>query len=97
MNQNDCIWDADPGPFSACYPDGSCEESYDSYWIYLQAGQRFANPYASCLGDLNGDGIDDGCGCPTDVPATSSYVMIVGAVLLLIASAAFLLRRRSAP
>ena len=98
MNQNDCIWDADPSAWSACLPDGSCEVYYDTYWTYLQGGQLappddVGDP-VPCQGDLNGDGIDDVCGCGGDVPATSHQGMAVGAVLLLIASAWFLLWRR---
>jgi hypothetical protein len=100
MNQNECSWDNGHHSWPACLPDGSCQWFSDDYWTYLQGGQQLPADNAGdplpCQGDQDGDGIDNACGCPSDVPAMSSHGMIVGAVLLLVASAAFLLWRRRA-
>ncbi len=46
-------------PAQGCLPDGSCQGFSDPR-NFLNAGGGAESP---CLGDGDGDGIDDGCGC----------------------------------
>jgi hypothetical protein len=93
VNQFGCSGTGDYDVLPACFPDGSCAFIQKPF---LEGGQTFGDMDTQCQGDQDGDGIDDACGCPTDVPALSSHGMIVGAVLLLVISVWFLLWRRRA-
>jgi hypothetical protein len=80
--------------FACCLPGGSCiladgRECYDMGGISDLA-------LTECPGDLNGDGLDDSCGCSGgDVPALSGWKPLALLTALLLAPSALRAARRT--
>jgi len=83
-----------PAGIPCCLPDGTCAVT-EALLCRLLGGTEPDVDGLYCPGDSNGNGIDDGCPCETElVPATSTRTLAVAVLLLLSASAAVLLWRR---
>jgi hypothetical protein len=90
-----CLISCDCGaPSTACcLPDGSCittEPACDCYDL----GGVPNDDLLECPGDVDGDGIDEACGCGMDVPATSGWWPLTLVVILVLATSIVWLRRR---
>ncbi|MCK4659137.1 MAG: IPTL-CTERM sorting domain-containing protein [Phycisphaerae bacterium] len=79
---------------ACCLSGGSCSELPESECE--ATGGTFQGAGSVCLGDNNGDGIDDACDPHEPIPTISEWGLIGLALLLCVAGAAVFARRRKA-
>ena len=75
---------------ACCEWDGTCSIKTQVECLLIP-GATYNGDYSSCLGDSNGNGVDDACEHP--IPAFSTYGIVILA-LLLVAAAVIVMRQR---
>ena len=79
-------------PVACCFSDGSCQHR-DPWCCDDEDGYPSPTGALVCLGDSNGDGIDDACALPP-IPTVSEWGMVAMALLVLAAGAVVFARMK---
>ncbi|MEE8417595.1 MAG: sialidase family protein, partial [candidate division Zixibacteria bacterium] len=80
-----------PSVGACCSPGGACQEMTEEDCI--AAGREWIGPGTECLGDNNGNGIDDACEIQ-EIPTLSEWGMLIMGLLLLTIGTVAVVRRR---
>jgi parallel beta-helix repeat protein len=70
---------------ACCLPDNTCEQMMEDTCIALAGEEGFNGVGSPCLGDNDGNGYDDACEPPAEVPAVSTWGLVILALLFLTA------------
>jgi hypothetical protein len=80
---------------ACCLADGSCEDLVSSATCLDLEGE-FRGAGSACLGDINGNEVDDICEGETPVPTVSQWGLVILGLLVLVGGKVFFRRRAAA-